>query len=174
MMQEFVNQIKKTSKQMISEIHTAVPATIRSYNPDSGLASVQPAAKYRKPNGRSIEYPVISGVPVMFPKSGDVSIAFPVKPGDGCLLVFAEKPLDYWLYGKDTDTDLDFDLSSAIAIPGLSSSGNPAAKRACAENTVVLQAGETTLVVTPGGITVDGDLTVNGRIHADGGISGAD
>ena len=91
-----------------------------------GLASVQPKAKFKKPNGETLDFPVITGVPVVFPQSANVSIAWPIKPGDGCLIVFCESALDFWMYGKETDTALSFDLSNAIAITGLSPKGRDA------------------------------------------------
>ena len=173
MMQELVNQVKKTAKKATEEMHTAVPATIKSYDPSTGLASVQPVAKFKKPNGETMDYPSISGVPVVFPQSESVTIAFPIKAGDGCLLVFGEKSLDYWLYGKETDTELSFDLSNAVAIPNLKNTGNPAMQKACSENAVVLQSGSTTLTVKSGEVIIDGNLTVNGKIDTTGDITGS-
>jgi hypothetical protein len=37
------------------------------------------------------DYPMISGVPVIFPRSGGASITMPVKVGDGCLIVFLDR-----------------------------------------------------------------------------------
>ena len=173
MMQELVNQVKKTAKKATEEMHTAVPAIIKSYDPSTGLASVQPVAKFKKPNGETMDYPSISGVPVVFPQSANVTIAFPIKAGDGCLLVFGEKSLDYWLYGKETDTELSFDLSNAVAIPSLKNTGSPVMQKACSENAVVLQSGGTTLTVKSGEVVIDGNLTVNGKIDATGDVTGS-
>ena len=91
-----------------------------------------------------MDFPEISGVPVMFPQSKNVTIAWPIKKGDGCLLVFSEQALDYWMYGKETDTKLKFDLTNAIAIPNLTSGGNSTMKLACDEDAVAIAAGDTT------------------------------
>ena len=167
MMQEFVKSVKETAKKATEDIHTAVPAVIVSFDPSSGMAVVQPKAKYKKPNNEWINYPQVSGVPVVFPQSKNVAIAFPVKAGDNCLLVFSETAIDYWLYGKETDTDLRFDLSSAIAIPNLSTMGNDAMQEACAEDAVVLKAFDTKLKVGNDGVHITGNLTVSGTIAAD-------
>ena len=74
----------------------------------------------------------------MFPQSKNVTIAWPIKKGDGCLLVFSEQALDYWMYGKETDTKLKFDLTNAIAIPNLTSGGNSTMKLACDEDAVAI------------------------------------
>ena len=166
MMQEFVQSVKDTARKATEDMHTAVPATITSYDPSSGMAVVQPKAKFKKPNGETMDYPSVSGVPVVFPQSQNVTIAFPVKAGDGCLLVFSETAIDYWLYGKETATDLKFDLSSAIAIPNIAASGNDAMVEACAEDAVVVKASGTKLKVKSDGVYVTGNLKVEGSIQA--------
>lgn len=90
MIQEFVQSVKDTARKAVDNVHTAVPAVIISYDPASGMAVVQPKAKFKKPDGKTMDYPSVSGVPVVFPQSQNATIAFPVKAGDGCLLVFAE------------------------------------------------------------------------------------
>lgn len=171
MMQEFVDSVNKTAKKAVSEIHTAVPAVITAFDAAKGLATVQPKAKFKKPNGETMDYPSVSGVPVVFPQSKSVTIAFPIKAGDNCLLVFGEKALDYWLYGKETDTDLSFDLSNAIAIPSLSTSGNSAMQMACSEDAAVVQAGGTVLKVKGDAVYIQGNLIVEGKITASGDVS---
>lgn len=166
MMQELVAIINKTAKKAVSEIHTAVPAVITAFDAEKGLATVNPKAKFKKPNGDTMDYPAIVGVPVVFPQSQNVTIAFPIKAGDNCLLVFGEKALDYWLYGKETDTELNFDLSNAIAIPSLATIGNAAMKMACDEDAAVVQAGDTVLKVKSDAIYIAGDLKVEGKITA--------
>ena len=120
MKQELVDQVAKTARKATENMHTALPGEIVKFDAAKGLASVQPKAKFKKPNGETLDFPVITGVPVVFPQSANVSIAWPIKPGDGCLIVFCESALDFWMYGKETDTALSFDLSNAIAITGLS------------------------------------------------------
>lgn len=170
MMQEFVAEVNRTAKKAISEVHTAVPATITEFDVSTGLATVQPKAKFKKPNKQTIDYPEISGVPIVFPQSQNVSIAFPIQPGDDCLLVFSEKALDYWQYGKETDTDLNFDLSNAIAIPNISTTPNPAMTEACKGNAAVVMAGGVTLRVQGDGVHIEGNLSVSGNITATGDV----
>lgn len=172
MMQEFVDQVNKTARKATEDMHTALPGVITSFDPGSGMASVQPKAKFKKPDGKTMDFPEVTGVPVVFPQSAGATIAWPIKPGDGCLIVFSESALDYWMYGKETDTALKFDLSSAIAIPGLLAKGNPAMQTACGEDAVVVVAGGTTLKVTPSEVTIIGNLKVNGKIEATNDVLG--
>ena len=75
MMQEFVDQINKTARSATDDMHTALPGEIKSYDPGKGVATVLPKAKFTKPDGSTMDFPEISGVPVMFPQSKNVTIA---------------------------------------------------------------------------------------------------
>lgn len=169
MLQEFVKSVKDTAQKNTENMHTAVPAVIVEYDASTGLATVLPKAQFKKPNGEKIDYPPISGVPVAFPQSKNVTIAFPVKEGDNCILVFGEQALDYWLYGKETDTDLKFDLSNAMAIPNIATAGNPAMQEACNEDAVVIRSGSVTLKVKSDAVHIIGDLKVEGTITSTSG-----
>lgn len=166
MMQELVKSIKDIVQKSIEDMHTAIPAIIISYDAASGLAVVQPKGKFKKPNGDKIDYPSVSGVPVLFPQSGNVIIAFPIKAGDNCLLVFGEQSLDYWMYDKETDTDLKFDLSNAMAIPNLATTGNDVMQEACNEDAVILKSYGTKLKVKGDGVYIEGNVKVTGKIEA--------
>lgn len=172
MMQEFVDQISKTAQEATDAIHTALPGEIVSFDPATGLASVQPKAKFRKPDGQTIDFPIVSGVPVHYPLTGGIAIAWPVKKGDACIVIFSESALDFWQYGKETGTVLKFDLSNAMVIPGLSARRNAAMEKACAEDAIVLRNGGTTVTIKAGGVTIDGSLTVNGAVAASGDVTG--
>lgn len=177
MMQELITELKEMVRGEISGVHTALPAEIKSYDADSGLAIVKPKAKFKQPNGKTIDFPDISGVPVAFPQNKSFTIAFPIKTGDECLLIFAEQSLDFWLYGKETDTELKHDLSNAIAIPNINTKGNPDMKRACDEDAVIIKVGETELktkkdgVYIKGNIEISGDIKVNGKVGTTGDVT---
>ncbi len=166
MMQEFVAQVNKTAQKAVEGMHTALPGKVTAFDPVTCMASVQPVAKFRKPNGETMDYPTVSGVPVVFPQSGNVAVAWPVKAGDSCLLIFAETALDYWLYGKETDTDLRFDLSNAIAIPNIAATGSDAMQEACSDDAVVIRSGDVKLKVKNDGVHIIGNVTVEGSITA--------
>lgn len=66
-------------------------------------------------------YPTVTEVPVIIPQSqvNDIYIAFPITVGMDCLLIISEQELDAWIGGGESENDIRFDLTSAIAIPGL-------------------------------------------------------
>lgn len=172
MKQELVQSIIDLVNDMISGVHTAMPGTITSFDPATCTATVLPALSIRKPDGTSLAYPAISGVPVVFPQGAgnNFSVSFPVKAGDGCLLVISEQSLDRWMYQRETASDLRHDLTSAIAIPGLFASGGAGVQKACSENAVVIMAGASSIAVKTDQIEIKGNLRVDGNITATGSI----
>lgn len=173
MIQEFVQEIQNSIQKGLRGIHTAMPGTISSFDAAKGVATVQPAMKFKKPDGKTMDFPQLTGVPVVFPQgaSQNVTIAYPVKAGDGCLIVIAEQSIDYWQYGQETKTDLAFDMSNAICIPGLFAKGNASMEEACSQDAVVLNAQGSKVVVKGGEVTITAaKVTINGNVEVNGSI----
>ena len=125
------NQIKEIvegwTDNKLAAVHTALPGKIVSYSPATNRAQVQPFGKYKLDDGRSFDYPVIHNVPVQFPMGcgGSSGVTFPLRAGDGCLLIFAESQLDDYLSGGDSDDTRKHDMNDAMCIPGLYSGAAP-------------------------------------------------
>ena len=176
---EFVEQVKKTTNAMLSQVHTCVPGKIVSFDGSTCQATVLPSMKIKKPNGEMLDYPQITGVPVVFPQSSaqGVTIAYPVKAGDGCLILFAEQALDQFLYERDTGTDLKFDLSNAVAIVGLFAKGNSVMEEATSSSAVIVDVKGTRVKVQGGLVQIDaaavkinGNVTITGDLTVTGGV----
>lgn len=108
---------KSSVDSLISNIHTSLPAVVISYDPQSNKATVKPALRRNYSTG-VVELPILENVPVLFPSN----IKFPVLENDYVLLIFCERSIDLWLEvgGEVTPDDTrKYDLSDAIAIPGL-------------------------------------------------------
>lgn len=121
--------MKNAIDQTLTNVHTSMPGVIESYDFATGLASVKPSFK-RKYAGEteSTEYPVVSGVPVIFPRVANAFLRLPVAKGDNVLLVFAERSLDKWMERGGAVAPADpakFGLNDAVAIPGLYPKTNP-------------------------------------------------
>lgn len=105
-------------------MHTCLPGIFISYEGHATRkARVQPAVRLELGTGPILEIPPIDGVPVVFPSSSESSLLFPIKPGDGCLLMFSEAGIGNYLASRGVVSDPDdqsrFSLTDAIAIPGL-------------------------------------------------------
>lgn len=115
----------------LMDLHTAMPAIIISYNHENRTVKAQPAIKRVFSDGfgvvGAINLPPCIDVPVVFPSGGGYELTFPVKAGDECLLVFAERCIDGWYSSGDTSPPMDYrhhDLSDAFAIVGVKSLAN--------------------------------------------------
>jgi hypothetical protein len=107
----------------LTDVHTCLPGRVESFDPATGTAKVVPLLR-RKYAAESapVSLPVISGVPVVFPRAGGSWIRVPIAAGDGVLLVFSERSLDRWMEkgGQvDPEDPAKFSLNDAVAIPGL-------------------------------------------------------
>lgn len=163
MLPEFTQAIRKNIESMINGVHTAFPGRIEKYDPEKNLANVQPVMKYKKPNGDIIDYPLLTGVPVWFPQTfGQKStIVYPVKQGDECLVIIAERPIDFWMLGKETKTDLMFDLTEAVCIPGLFAKPNELAKKAVEDEAIIIQREKTFIEIKKDDVIIDSDKTIH-------------
>lgn len=173
MLQEFVDQIENTCRDIMNEIHTALPGEIESVDLSTGRATVKPAGSYKKPDGDTIGYPQITGVPILIPQcvQAGIEIAFPVKKGESCLIIISEQELDAWLYGEESESELRFDLTSAICIPGLSPVAGSAFIEACQSDSAIISNGDVRVVVSPTSIKLCGDVEVEGQIKVSGDIN---
>ena len=106
------------------------------------------------------------------------TIAYPVKSGDGCLLVFSEQALDSWMSGGEQKSELRFDLTNCMAIPGLFVSGNPVVQEACSQDAIIIDKNGKRITVSNqniairGDVSIEGNLDITGKLIAVGGVSG--
>ena len=106
------------------QIHTCMPGTVTAFT-DRGTpqVSVRPGFKRLKEGADVAEdLPIIENVPVVYPGGSDYMIVFDLPVDSPVLLVFTERSIGSWMQqGGSADPALDhmFDLSDAIAIPGL-------------------------------------------------------
>ncbi len=120
--------ITDAMEQRLTEVHTAMPGSIVSYDSAKQLAVVQPSIMRKYKTGEIISFPVIYNVPVAFPRSGKAFLSLPLKAGDSVLLIFSERSLDIWLSGGGTVDPQDVrkhHISDAIAYPGIYPANNP-------------------------------------------------
>lgn len=190
MRQEFTQEIERTARAVVNEAHTAIPGEIVSFDAEKCTATVRPIGKFVTVDGKALSYPKIAEVPVVFPYSSiaKVGIAFPVKGKDTCLIIISEVELDEWRNGAESEGSLRFDLTNAVAIPGLLTTGSDLISKATKEGAVVIASpeaeisvgkdsasvtvGTVELTVSKSGITARGDFKVEGNISYTGALIG--
>lgn len=163
----------------LRDLHTAIPGTIVSFNAVKQTATVQPSIKrifVLKNPGQSavvsqVNLPLCVDVPVQFPGGGGFFLTFPVMPGDGCLLQFSERAIDFWYQNGGQQLPSEYrlhDLSDAIATVGLNSQPNviPTFNGSACE--LRTRDGNTFVRVESGTITIQGNLVLNGSLTQTG------
>lgn len=112
----------------LAETWTSMPGIVNSFDAAKQTCSVQPAVRARV-QGRDgayewVDLPLCLDCPVYFPAGGGVVLTFPVRAGDECLLVFADRCIDAWWQSGGVQNQADIrmhDLSDGFAYVGVSS-----------------------------------------------------
>jgi phage gp45-like len=152
-MDDIVDLLKKLTSHVSNGIRVCMPATIETYDFLTQQASVKIDMQELYEDGETIDYPVVSGVPVVFMASGGASITMPVNRGDYCMLIYADRDMSNWLLGgtgQKPDSMRMHNLSDAIAIMGLF----PFTSSARAENNtdVLITYSGSKIILKPNGI----------------------
>lgn len=153
-LRERINDPQETIRQAIAgaltDVMTAFPVKIVSYDPDTSTADAtvltqirvqqnQPtvsgdsrSAQDSQKNRDNIvnvweDYPPLVRCPVVFITGGGSTIIAPPQPGDECLALFAQKSIDDWWQfgGKQRRRDLrSHSISDAFILAGVRSRPN--------------------------------------------------
>lgn len=110
------------------DVSVALPGKIEKYDAAKQKADVKPLIKKLTATAEGEELvesvPVLTDVPIVFPRSKDFFVSFPLAVGDHVLLVFNDRSIDTFVAaqspGTEVETD-DFrshDLSDAVAFAG--------------------------------------------------------
>ncbi|OOF85141.1 Gp138 family membrane-puncturing spike protein [Rodentibacter ratti] len=165
----------------LEDINVALPAKVVSYDAATVRVVAKPAIPKRLASGEVLGTPQIVNVPVMFPMAdigGAVAqITLPVKPGDGCFLIFSQRSLENWLSGSSDapDDPRMFDLSDAFCFIG----GNAKSPSADGENLCIKYGSGSIKIAPSGDITIDAPSTtinaptntINGDVQINGAVS---
>ena len=129
---EILGDPEAFTRQMIRSaalnLWSAMPGIIENYNPEQQTVSVQPTIMglLARPEGGAdlVPLPILPDVPVMFFGGGGMTITTPIKPGDECLVIFADRCIYgwWWLGGVQPPSEArNHDLSDGLALVGVRS-----------------------------------------------------
>lgn len=179
-----------------NQIRVALPGIVQSFDPGAVTAVVQPAIRSVETDndGNRItkNYSLLVDVPVVFPRGGGCTLTFPVKAGDECLVIFADRCIDFWWQNGGVQEPVDdrvHDLSDAFCIVGPQSQAQKiggistgATQLRSDDGSTYFELNPTTQkikIVAPGGLdviapesTFSEKVTINGLLTWMGGWSG--
>ena len=170
---EFKDAIKKWIQKGAENVHVSMIGKIESYDPGTNRASITPVGSFTAPDWQEIPYPTIHNVPIQYPcgNGGKSGCTFPVKPGDTCIIIFADHQIENFLSGEKSDDMRNHSMNDAYAIPTLFSDSVPTLKSnpndVCLFNDgslVVLNSSSMTINLADGtSVSIGGgDLVVDG------------
>jgi len=117
----FEQALQRILDAAVTDVWTALPGVVASYDAASQRVQVQPA-----PADVDGPLPLLAGVPVVFPGAGAAGITWPIAKGDTGLLVFCSRSIERWLASGDAgdpQSERHHHVGDAVFIPGLRSSG---------------------------------------------------
>ncbi|MBE5221594.1 hypothetical protein IG608_08965 [Pectobacterium sp. A113-S21-F16] len=167
----------------VSRLMICLPGKIISYNPKNQRAQIE--CGIQKRNGDNFEtFPIIENVPVQFSGTANWSVFHELPAETEGLIHFSQRAIDAWLDQGGpvaphsmricSPADAFFSpgyRSLKTAIPNLPTSGVGMSNRDgsvrihLTDSGIILTCGGTSLTVSPDGVTVNGEATLNGRVE---------
>ena len=121
-MADIVQLLEKFRNDISRTLHVALPGKIEKYDYKTQKANIKIDLQELYKNGTTLDCPVIGGVPIMFPASGGAFFTMPVKRGDTCWIMFADRDITRWLFngrGLPCESTRSHNLNDAVAIMGV-------------------------------------------------------
>lgn len=183
-------------ENIMSGLFVALPCIVQSFDPDAVTVEAQPAIKWRVTEDgteKTVSLPLLVDVPVTFPRGGGATLTFPIAPGDECLVVFADRCIDYWWQSGGVQEAVDprkHNLSDGFALVGPQSQATKISNISTSAVQLRSDDGGTHIsidtgsknvtVVTPAKLTATADggteinspeITLNGNVTINGNLS---
>ena len=84
------------SDTLSRSLFCALPGIVHSFDRETQTVTIQPAVQDRLRDGTTVDFPLLTDVPVFFPGTKSSAITWVVEPGDECLVIFADRNIDPW------------------------------------------------------------------------------
>lgn len=112
--------IQQAIDDNLCEVNTSIPAIVQSYDAATQTVSVKIALKKKYDTGEIVERPVITDIPVLFPKGKKFSFTWPIFKDDDGQLIFSQRSTEVWKNNAGVVDPADarkFSLSDAFFLP---------------------------------------------------------
>lgn len=180
-----IDKLNRLIDNRLSQIHTTTIGVIESFDSSKQLATIQPAIKkllvtenQEVITYETVDYPLLVNVPVVFPGGGDWFMTFPVKKGDECLIFSLERSIGNWKKNGGIQDPSSYkrrmSFKDAVAMVGIQSQASSLPSFNASEPELRNRDGSVKLTMGSAGMTLEGDLQVNGKVTATGDVQGTD
>jgi hypothetical protein len=120
--------LRKALESFGRNLWCCLPGLIEKVDFQKMTCVVQPAIQailFDEKGGRKpVNLPLFEDVPIWYPQGGFGVLTFPIKKGDECLVVFADRCIDAWWQSGGIQGQIEFrqhDLSDGFALVGVRS-----------------------------------------------------
>lgn len=189
---ELIDLFEQAKRDVLVNINCVQIGKIEAFDADNQTATIQIQSKQIESiNEQGVKtlraYPLLLECPVLVLSGGDSRITFPIKQGDGCIVLFNDREIDNWYTngGEEAPQTLRVhDLSDGLALVGLnnlqtriqdysttSTDWRYNAISKITQNAITTIISNTNVNIN-GIITLDGDTSVIGSLSAGNGASG--
>jgi hypothetical protein len=126
--------LEMTRREIFLSLNCHAIGTITKFNPAKQTAEVQISYTQQystpDPNALPIEkaYPPLADVPVIVVHGGTAGLTMPIKPGDGCIVLFNDRDIDRWFVngpGGPPESARLHSIADGIALVGLNPTNDP-------------------------------------------------
>jgi hypothetical protein len=166
--------VQRIVNKALRETRVSMPGRIIGYDAATRRARVQIIGSEVLPDGRTVQQPVITDVPVFMPNGGGAAITMPIGAGDTGVLVFADQDIGGWTIdddGRAPDSGRRHSINDAMFMPGAGRGEADATNFVITFNgaTITISPGGEVTINSPGAVDiVSATLTHNGvNIGAD-------
>lgn len=157
-------------KKNRQSVNVAALVKVTAFNAATMTVDVQPLSQHLE-GGEYQSQPPILGVPCSFTKSGGFIIRPWIAPGDVGLVVYVDHDIDKAVAGgqeSKPNTERNHSTSDAVYIGGIVTGNAPVSGLPDGAAVIGTEDGETYIAITPGTITLVGDVEIQGNVHATG------
>lgn len=152
------NVLDRFEANLLTKLNCAKVGKIKTFYADTQTADIE-----------IDNYPPISGVPVSFICGANFSIQVPVQKDDSCIVLFCDGDLDNWVENGEYIPAFSQDkhgLNGAIALLGITNLLTKVENYITSGIRIKYKGSE--LELNDSGITIKGNVTVQGDVVADG------
>lgn len=153
-------------KNIFQTLNVCLPAVVTKYDPAKNTVDVQPAIQSVMKDNSFMDLPPVFTVPVISLGGNGLSIRIPLKEGDTGIIICADTDITLFiqeLKNTQPQTLRRHDLADCFFIPSTFGKVTPSQT-----SDIVIQndSGSVAFVISSSGISIKGDLTVEGEIKA--------
>lgn len=161
---------RRMLENFANNLRVAAPGIIQEFDPVTQTVSVQIAIREKIIDSDMlqhwVEIPLLLDVPIVIPRAGGFALTLPVKPGDECLVIFADSCIDAWFSSGGLQNQIErrrHDLSDGFALLGVWSQPRTLSEYSTSAVQLRTDDGATRISMSPGEIDIVASIVkING------------